>query len=243
MTARTVTPQDLADRLAGRLSARARPDAVLVVGLTGSVASGKSTLAEAMAAALGGRATTAVVSTDGFLFPNAVLAERDLLARKGFPETYDLEGMAATIADLRRGSARAPVHSHIRYDIDPDMTRHIEGAQVVMLEGLGFSPLEDGRCAAGLVDLMIYLDAGEADLEAWFVRRFMGFWRAAEHDPASFYAQFRTMTEPDAETFARQVWTGINLPNLRQHIIRSRDAAHWIVRKDADHALWLDREA
>lgn len=239
MTARPVSPEDLAERL----SARRRPGEVLVVGLTGSVASGKSTLAEGLAGALTGRLAVEVASTDGFLFPNAVLAGRELLARKGFPETYDVEGMAAAIAALRAGGARVPVHSHVRYDIDPDMARQIEGAEVVILEGLGFAPLEDGRCAAGLVDLMIYLDAGEADLEAWFVRRFMGFWRAAEHDPASFYAQFRTMTEPDAETFARQVWTGINLPNLRQHIIRSRDAAHWIVRKDAGHGLWLDREA
>lgn len=207
-----------------------------IVGLTGSVAAGKSTLAGALKAALEPALTVEVVSTDGFLWPNAVLAERGTLMRKGYPETYDQDGLRAALTALRAGPTVFPGYSHLIYDIDPALSREVAPPDVLVLEGLGLADRTAG------LDLLVYLDADEADLEDWFARRFMDFWRAAEHDPASFYARFRGMTETEAEAFARSmVWGQMNLPNLREHIIRARDAADIVVRKRADHGLWLER--
>lgn len=207
-----------------------------IVGLTGSVAAGKSTLANALKAALAARLSVEVVSTDGFLWPNAVLAERGTLMRKGYPETYDQEGLRAALAGLRTGPAVFPGYSHVIYDIDPALSREIAPPDVLVLEGLGLADKSAG------LDLLVYLDAAETDLEDWFARRFMDFWREAGHDPASFYARFRGMTEAEADAFARsRVWGQMNLPNLREHIILARDRADIVVRKAADHSLWLER--
>lgn len=230
-----ITPADIAALLASR----ATPGRTHLVGVTGSVASGKSTLVAALKEALPAR--TEAVSTDGFLFPNAVLAERDLLLRKGFPESYDAEALLAVLAAVHDGPVTVPGYSHVIYDVDPALTRTIDRPDTFILEGLGFAPLPDGRRAGDRLDALVYLDAEEADLETWFVDRFIGFWRAAEADPASFYAQFRTMSQPDAETFARRVWHGINLPNLREHIVHARDHADIVIRKGPDHGLTLVR--
>ena len=205
-----------------------------VVGLTGSVAAGKSTLAGGLKATLEAGLTVEVVSTDGFLWPNAVLAERGVLMRKGYPETYDAEGLAAALAAIRKGPTLFPGYSHVIYDIDPGLAREIAPPDILILEGLGLASK-----AAGL-DLLVYLDADEVDLEDWFARRFVGFWRAAERDPASFYARFRSMSEAEVEAFARTVvWGQMNLPNLRDQIIKARGEADIVVRKRADHSLML----
>jgi type I pantothenate kinase len=178
------------------------------------------------------------MSTDGFLWPNAVLAERGVLMRKGYPETYDAEGLAAALRGLREGPVMVPGYSHVIYDIDPALARRVAPPDILIVEGLGLAPRPEG------LDLLVYLDAGEADLEDWFAARFMAFWRAAETDPASFYARFRGMTEPEAESFARAVvWTRMNLPNLREHIIKARDEADIVARKRADHSLELEAAA
>ncbi|MDP1735924.1 MAG: hypothetical protein Q8L23_00635 [Caulobacter sp.] len=224
--------------LAERIAGRASPGEVLVVGVTGSVAAGKSTLCAALKAALEPVRRVEVVSTDGFLWPNAVLSERGVLMRKGYPETYDVEGLAAALRGLREGPVTVPGYSHVIYDIDPALARRVAPPDILIVEGLGLSPRPEG------LDLLVYLDAGEADLEDWFARRFMDLWRAAEADPASFYARFRSMTEQEAETFARAVvWTQMNLPNLRGHIIQARDTADIVARKRADHRLVLEAAA
>lgn len=207
-----------------------------IVGLTGSVAAGKSTLAAALKAAMEPGLTVEVVSTDGFLWPNAVLAERGTLPRKGYPKTYDHESLRAALAAVRTGPARFPGYSHVIYDIDPALSRDVAPPDILILEGLGLASK-----ACGL-DLLVYLDADEADLEDWFARRFVAFWRAAGRDPASFYARFRGMTEAEAETFARTVvWEQMNLPNLRENIVLARDTADIVVCKQADHGLRLAR--
>lgn len=226
------------DELAGRLRDKASPGEVLVVGVTGSVAAGKSTLCAGLKAALEPARRVEVVSTDGFLFSNAVLAGRGTLMRKGYPETYDAEGLAAALAAARAGPVTVPGYSHVIYDIDPSLARVVARPDILIVEGLGLTPRPAG------LDLLIYLDAEEADLEDWFAARFMDFWRAAEFDPASFYARFRSMSEAEADAFARaRVWTQMNLPNLREHIILARDEADIVVRKRADHSLWLVGEA
>ena len=145
---------------------------------------------------------------------------------------------------MRHSPTAFPGYSHSRYDIDPDLTRVIDRPDILILEGLGFSPFSDGRSLAGAIDILIYLDASEADLETWFTQRFMTFWQAAEHDPASFYHQFRSMDAASAEHFSRMVWTQINLPNLHDHISLAKDKAQLVLRKASDHTLgWVRRPA
>jgi type I pantothenate kinase len=208
-----------------------------VIGVTGSVASGKSALAHALASAVGGQSAE-VISTDGFLLPNHVLAARGLEARKGYPETYDVAALSAALTGLRLGAVSIPAYSHVTYDVDPAAARIIDRPAVLVVEGLALGlgrPVQPGR--AGLIDCLIYLDAAEADLEAWFVARFMTLWEAAEDDPASFYARFRGLDRGGAEDLARAVWRGINLPNLRDHIAPVRDLADLIVTKGPGHAV------
>jgi type I pantothenate kinase len=227
--------------LAARLGRMARDARPLLVGLTGSVAAGKSTLCARLRPHLDPELRVEVLSTDGFLLSNATLNARGLGLRKGFPDSYDADALFAALTALRAGPARIPGYSHITYDIDPELTRMVEPSDIVILEGLGFSPFPDGRSLTDDLDLLIYLDASETDLETWFSRRFLEFWRAAETDPTSFYAQFRHMDEHQADQFGRMVWSRINLPNLRDHIIQARDRADILLRKDRSHTLQLVR--
>ncbi len=225
---------DIASRLA---ELRADRD-TLIVGLTGSVASGKTTLAGQLADALDDHHSVETVSTDGFLFPNAVLSERELMMRKGFPETYDRDAMASAIKDLRDGAADFPAHSHITYDIDTALTRRIERPDLLLLEGLGFTPPAP-QAEPGKPDVLIFLDAEIDHIESWFLERFKRFWVAAKDDPSSFYAQFLHMSEDELVVFARSVWSGINLPNLTDHILPLRETAHIVVSKDEDHTVQI----
>jgi type I pantothenate kinase len=198
------------------------------------VASGKSTFAGQLAAALAGAgADVEIACTDGFLMANAALDAQGILGRKGFPESYDMAALRAALAAVRSGPADFPGYSHAIYDIDPALMRRIGPRDVLIVEGLA---LHEGAAALGL-DALIYLDADEAHLQGWFTERLIGLWRAAEHDPASFYAQFRHFTEPQAREFAVRVWQAINLPNLREHIVKARDVAELVVRKGEDHAI------
>ena len=230
-------------QLAAEMAARASRGQVLVVGVTGSVAAGKSTLCAALKTRLEATHRVATVSTDGFLLPTALLNERGIGMRKGYPESYDIDALLGAIDNARIGPTTFPGYSHVTYDADPALARLVESPDILIVEGLALSPLPDGRRPADHLDLLIYLDADEADIEAWFVDRFMQFWRAAESDPASFYAQFRSMSEAEAEAFARVVWAKINLPNLREHIVLARDDAHIVLRKARNHELdvtaWL----
>jgi len=223
-----------ANVVADLIRARREGRAPYLVGITGAVAAGKSTLAAELAEALAADGLRVeIVATDGFLMDNAALTARGALNRKGFPESYDVAAMRAALATIRTGPADFPGYSHIRYDIDPALSRRLAPPDVLIVEGLS---LHAGAAALGL-DLLIYLDADEAVLEGWFSERFVGLWRAAEHDPTSFYARFRHMTEPETRAFAVQVWRAINLPNLREHIAGGREVADLVVRKGADHAI------
>ena len=210
-----------------------------IVGVTGAVSSGKSTLSAALRARLSAwpeRPGVELVCTDGFLHPNAVLDARGLTARKGFPESYDIAALREALSRVRHGPADFPGYSHITYDVDPALTRRIDRPDILIVEGLSLN-LEPTDDTPRLVDTLIYLDAEEADIEAWFVGRFLEFWRAAEHDPGSFYARFRGLDGDQAAQLARTVWTQVNLPNLRDHIVKARDVADIVVRKRADHVI------
>jgi type I pantothenate kinase len=212
-----------------------RPD--MVIALTGSVASGKSTLARHLEETLEPALLVETVSTDGFLYPTDYLREEGLFQKKGFPETYDREAMRAAIASVRSQPTDFPGYSHITFDPDPALTRTIDDPDILILEGLGFEPRDSAETASHEPDLLIYLDAELAHIEAWYLERFLRFWHAAEHDPTSFYAQFRHMTEDELISFAKSVWAAINLPNLENHILPLRAHADLVVKKDADHAV------
>jgi type I pantothenate kinase len=238
MTAKATSPAALSQLIAGKH----KPGEVLIIGLTGSVAAGKSTLADAMVEALRPGLRVELVGTDGFLFPNQVLEARGLILRKGFPESYDSSAMESTLNAARHGPVRIPGYSHSLYDIDPALLRTVDRPDVLLVEGLGLAPDESGASVADTLDSLVYLDASEADLEHWFLQRFMRLWHAAADDPTSFYNNFRNMTEAEALAFARTtVWEGINLPNLREHIVHARPRADIVVLKARDHQLQLVR--
>jgi type I pantothenate kinase len=224
------------------LAARRDPGEVMIAGLTGSVAAGKSTLAQDIAEAMGKELRVEVISTDGFLLPNTELEARGLLMRKGFPESYDLERLRATLDAARTGPVRVPVYSHERYDVDEALAVDVDRPDLLLVEGLGLAPVDDDHSALQALDALLYLDATEEDLEHWFLERFMQLWAAAADDPSSFYARFRDMGEMEARGFARTaVWRAINLPNLQDHIVRARPHADILVWKERDHRLRLVR--
>jgi type I pantothenate kinase len=238
----TAAPIVSIDRLAGLLLARREPGEVMIAGITGSVASGKSTLAAALAERIGAAVRVDLISTDGFLRPNADLEPQGLLMRKGFPESYDLTRFRQVLEDCRNVPVRVPGYSHSLYDIDPALERLVDRPDLLLVEGLGFAPDSAGEGVVDLLDTLIYLDADEPDLEHWFLERFMGLWHAAADDPASFYARFRSMNEAEARGFARTtVWRGINLPNLHENIVRARPLADILLQKTRDHQLRLVR--
>lgn len=209
-----------------------RAAGVSVVAIAGAVAVGKSTLAAALADGLEARGrTVAVLATDGFLWPNAVLEARDLLARKGFPETYDLDRLQRLVDAARAGepSLEVPVYSHERYDV-LDEPVSIERPDVLVVEGVIGLQRRFG-------DLGVYLDAAAEDVERWYVARFQDLVVAAKDDPTSFYRGWADL-DPDAVAeLARGVWSMVNLPNLVEHIEPTRERADVVVRKGPDHAI------
>ena len=209
--------------------------APFVVGITGAVASGKSTLAEAVAGAVRARGGTSdVVTTDGFLLPNRVLHERGLAMRKGFPESYDVDALTAFVDAVHGGATdlTVPVYSHVTYDVVPGRGRPLAPASVVVVEGVNTL-----GALAGRLDLAVYLDASEADLEQWFLTRFHALCHEARSDPASFYRPFASMRADEVDAIACGTWTGINLVNLREHILPTRALADVVVSKGPDHRV------
>ncbi len=212
------------------------PGARRVVGLAGGVASGKTTLAEAIAARLG---DTAIVSTDAFLLPNAELDPRGLSMRKGFPESYDWDRLAATVAALRRDRepVRVPSYSHVRYDIEPGIEHEVPAATTVIIEGVNALQMPPGRGHPLAYDLAIYLATAEADQRRWLTERLVASIRAAAGQPESFYHAMADWPVERIEEFAGQVWEAINGPNLHEHIRPSRAFADVVVTKNGAHEI------
>lgn len=232
------------DELVTLIAQRARSHAApYVIGLTGSVAAGKTMLANSLAAelaALDEPLSTTVVSTDGFLYSNAVLEPQGLVYHKGFPATYDTARLVSFLRDIRRGAAiTVPVHSHETYDIVDD-GRVVEPADVVIVEGLhllGAHATLGDLAVGSLLDDCIYLDADRADLERWFTERFMRLRAAAVDDPTSFYATFAAMDDDAALASAAFVWNEINAVNLDQNIEPGRESATIVLTKGSDHSI------
>jgi len=220
--------------VAHALEAMRRDRPPFIIGITGSVAAGKSAFAAALASAFSthaGRSSVEIASTDGFLLANQILDGRGLTLRKGYPESFDVVAFGEALRLARVGPVTFPGYSHATYDVDPRLDHRIDSPAVLIVEGLGLGPHRDA------IDALIYLDADEADLEAWFIARFLRLWEDAEHDAASFYARFRGLDRAGAGQLAKSVWTSINLPNLREHISPQRDLADLVVRKGPDHEI------
>lgn len=238
------------DEFLGRLVGR-RP---YVIGIAGSVAVGKSTFARTLQAVLArwpDHPAVALVTTDGFLYPNAVLNERGLMSRKGFPESYDRRRMIEFLADIKAGKAQveAPVYSHQAYDIVPGERSVVASPDIVIFEGLNVlqtGTVEGGRSPSIIVsdffDFSLYLDADEAHIQEWYVRRFLKLQRTVFRNPASYFHHYRDLDTERAREVALGIWRDINGLNLRENILPSRERAHVVLRKRADHSIgevWL----
>lgn len=186
-----------------------------------------------MAAALA-PASVDVVATDGFLLPNAVLTERGILAQKGFPASYDHDAIAAFVADLRaRRPASVPVYSHAVYDRVPGAVRTVDGASVDVVIVEGVNALQPVLAEA--LDLAVYLDADEPLVRSWYVERFLEQIVLAEADETSFYRGFTALDEDGRRSLASQVWEGVNLVNLVEHIAPTRGNADLVLVKGEGH--------
>lgn len=219
-----------------------------IIGVAGSVAVGKSTFARVLRAILArwpDHPRVELVTTDGFLHPNRVLEERGLMARKGFPESYDLRRMIRFLADVKAGEPEvsAPVYSHLIYDIVPGERKVVARPDVLIFEGLNvLQAASTPVLASDFFDFSVYIDADEADIESWYVERFLLLQRTAFHSPQSFFRRYRDLREEEARDTARNIWRTINLVNLRENIFSTRQRARVVLRKRADHAVgevWL----
>jgi type I pantothenate kinase len=220
-----------------------------VIGIAGSVAVGKSTIARILQALLArwpDHPRVDLVTTDGFLFPNAVLEARGLMARKGFPESYDVRRLMQFLTELKSGTpeVRTPKYSHLTYDILPDEEIVLRAPDIVIVEGVNVlqTPARRGRAEASVVvsdffDFSIYVDALEADLERWYIDRLLVLRETSLHDPRSFFNFLTQYSEEDTRDFARSVWAQVNLVNLNENIEPTRGRAHLVLEKDTKHAV------
>ena len=220
------------------------PTVPYVIAIGGSVSAGKSTTARVLRTLLErgiDRPRVDLVTTDGFLFPNAVLNERGLMERKGFPESYDRARLVQFVSDVKSGLSPldVPLYSHFVYDIVDDEHQVVDRPDIVILEGLNVlqSGSEHSVFVSDFVDFSIYVDASDADLETWFLDRFRKLRETAFRDPESFFHKFTAMTEEEALAFARSVWEAINLANLRENILPTRERAKLILGKGASHVV------
>jgi len=225
--------------------------APFIVGIAGSVAVGKSTFARLLQAVLArwpDHPRVDLVTTDGFLYPNRVLQERDLMRRKGFPESYDLRRMLAFLTAVKSGETglEVPIYAHDAYDIIPGQTQTIERPDILIFEGLNVlqTVSQAATVASDFFDFSIYLDADPSSMEAWYVARLMLLQRTAFQNPSSYFHHLRDWTPEQVEDMAHRVWAQINLPNLTQNIQPTRERANLVIRKGRQHAveeLWLRR--
>jgi type I pantothenate kinase len=216
-----------------------------VIGVAGSVAVGKSTTARLLRELLARWEDTPrveLVTTDGFLLPNAELERRGLMERKGFPESYDRRALLRFVSRVKSGveEVRAPVYSHLFYDIVPDAEIVVRRPDILIIEGLNVlqPPAPGARLAVSdLFDFTVYVDARTVDIERWYVERFLRLQRGAFADPRSYFHRFAELSEDDAVALAHSIWRSINGPNLEQNIAPTRARASLVLRKAADHTV------
>lgn len=216
-----------------------------IIGVAGSVAVGKSTVARLLKELLSrweGTPKVALVTTDGFLYPNAELERRDLMSRKGFPESYDRKALLKFVSEIKSGVSKvsAPVYSHLAYDIVPDEKITIETPDVLIVEGLNVlqTPEKDQPLAlSDFFDFKIYVDADPVDIRTWYLERFKKLRAGAFTNPKSFFHRYAEMEFEDALATAEGFWENINLPNLTENIAPTLSRATLVLQKGFDHAV------
>jgi type I pantothenate kinase len=220
-----------------------------IIGVAGSVAVGKSTTARVLQALLARwspRPQVDLVTTDGFLFPNAVLERQGLMQKKGFPESYDLPTLLAFLSDIKAGRrrVRAPVYSHLTYDVIPNEWIEVDRPDILIVEGVNV--LQTGRLprdgkavpvVSDFFDFSVYIDAEESVLRDWYVRRFLTLRDTAFTDPRSYFHRYAPLSDEEAAATALAIWERTNLANLEDNIRPTRPRATLILKKGADHVV------
>jgi type I pantothenate kinase len=216
-----------------------------IIGVAGSVAVGKSTTARILRALLAhwpDHPRVDLVTTDGFLMPNAELERRGLMTRKGFPESYDRRALVRFVADVKAGApeVEAPVYSHLSYDIVPGTSQVVRQPDILIVEGLNVLQPGTRLAVSDLFDFSIYVDARTDCIQQWYVSRFLALRDTAFANPASFFHRYATLTDEQAVERATQIWHEINEPNLVNNIRPTRGRATLVLRKEADHSIsWV----
>ncbi|USD40914.1 type I pantothenate kinase [Vibrio sp. SCSIO 43135] len=219
-----------------------------IIGIAGSVAVGKSTTARILKALLSrwdNHPKVELVTTDGFLYPKKVLNEREIMQRKGFPESYDIKRLVQFVSDVKAGKPNltVPVYSHITYDITEDV-KVVDRPDVLIIEGLNVLqsgmdyPHDPHRVfISDFLDFSLYVDAETETIEQWYVERFLKFRQGAFTKPGSYFSHYTQLSEPQAIEKAKSIWQSINGLNLEQNILPTKERAQLILRKGLDHTV------
>jgi type I pantothenate kinase len=217
-----------------------------IIGIAGSVAVGKSTTARVLQALLSRWPNTPkveLVTTDGFLFPNEILVRDGLMDKKGFPESYDGAALVRFLSQIKAGQhhVKAPVYSHLVYDVVPDKFTTVDRPDILIVEGLNVlqpsRPDSDIAFVSDFFDFSIYLDAREDNLVQWYVSRFMRLRQTAFRDPRSYFRKYADLSDDEARKTALDIWTRINLRNLNENILPTRPRASLVLTKASNHSI------